>query len=154
MLSNSAKTSANLATNSSADHATQLLGINMLNNCVAWSPEEFATRFCYDRNLLFRQSDICHSIPLKKAMNYKKLHATAKFSCNSPKLCTNLATTDRNLDKISSNFTATFAKIRRTFTAAFCLSRSCGTTIFSKKFRNYIVPLLGVGTGRSSRRSC
>ena len=86
-------------------------------------------------------------------MNYKTLHATVKFSCNSPQLYTNMAATDRNLDKTSRNPTATFAKIGRNFTigaggtsslnftTTFCLLRSCGTANFSTKYRSYIVPL-------------
>ena len=80
---NLAQTSANLTANSSVDHATQLLSI-----------------------IEIFSSDIYNTY---KGFNYKKLDATAKFSCNSAQLYTHLAAIGRNLDKISRNFTATFA---------------------------------------------
>ena len=45
----------------------------------------------------------------------KTLHATPKFCCKLLQRFTNLAATHRNFDKISRNFTATFAKIGRIF---------------------------------------
>ena len=62
-------------------------------------------------------------------LTYKTLNASAKFSYNSPHLYTNLAATDRNLDKISRYFTATSAKIDRKFLLTVDFFAYCGVAV-------------------------